>query len=359
MLQTSFKASSTRVLHAGPEIDQPLFSVIINNYNYEAYVGRALESIDAQVFRSFEIIVVDDGSTDKSREIVCAHPTATLIGTERLGQARACLEAVRHAGGSYIYILDADDEADAHLLQNVAAELKPGVSKVQFQMTPVDAAGRQIAPVFPRYPDSYDSAAMMADVRSTGIYITPQTSGNVFARTLFDDVDDIDYERAIDGVLLLLSPFAGSVRSIPKPLALYRLHGRNESRLGNAEQFAEERRRFVHRLQHLSRILADRGTALHLRTEPDRMLFALDRLLMERVARREPLDKKALALFLRALIRERSPASTAKLVTWLVVSVVGPEYVRRLLLEARGNAWSPLHNPRTLLRAMMTRDEQS
>ena len=46
------------------------FSVILNNFNYGRYVGAAIESVLAQSWRDFELVVVDDGSTDGSREVI-------------------------------------------------------------------------------------------------------------------------------------------------------------------------------------------------------------------------------------------------------------------------------------------------
>ncbi len=52
------------------KIDIPAISVVIPMYNAEKYIGECLDSILAQTFQDFEVIVVDDCSTDKSRDIV-------------------------------------------------------------------------------------------------------------------------------------------------------------------------------------------------------------------------------------------------------------------------------------------------
>ena len=59
----------------GHASDGPLkISVIITNYNYAAYLGEAIESVLAQTYERVECIVVDDGSTDNSRDVIAAYP---------------------------------------------------------------------------------------------------------------------------------------------------------------------------------------------------------------------------------------------------------------------------------------------
>lgn len=88
----------------------PEFSVVIPAYNYGRYLVRAVESVEAQRGPSYEIIVVDDGSTDETPEV------AAGLGTriEYIRQANAGVAAARNAGleqarGRYVIFLDADD----------------------------------------------------------------------------------------------------------------------------------------------------------------------------------------------------------------------------------------------------------
>ncbi|MEO9255789.1 MAG: glycosyltransferase family A protein, partial [Tepidiformaceae bacterium] len=87
----------------------PLVSVIIPMYNSARYIAAALESVYAQDFTSFEIIVVDDGSTDGSADIARAHGTALLLRQENLGPAAARNAGLRGANGTLIAFLDSDD----------------------------------------------------------------------------------------------------------------------------------------------------------------------------------------------------------------------------------------------------------
>jgi len=101
---------------------QPLFSVVIPLYNKEPHIGRALDSVLAQTYSDFEIIVVDDGSTDKGPEIVKSYNNEkiTLIQQKNAGASRARNRGIREANGLLIAFLDADDAWLPHFLETVA-----------------------------------------------------------------------------------------------------------------------------------------------------------------------------------------------------------------------------------------------
>lgn len=91
-------------------------SVIVTCYNYGRYLGHALDSVSAQTFRDFELIVVNDGSTDDSERVaaafIAANPqlSARLVNQENSGQpALARNRGIEEATGDLIVCLDADD----------------------------------------------------------------------------------------------------------------------------------------------------------------------------------------------------------------------------------------------------------
>lgn len=92
-------------------MNEPLISVIVPVYNTEKYVAEALDSIFAQDYLNLEVIVVDDGSTDNTLNVLKEYPrTIRIISQEsNKGQSMARNIGVKEAQGSIIGLLDADD----------------------------------------------------------------------------------------------------------------------------------------------------------------------------------------------------------------------------------------------------------
>jgi glycosyltransferase involved in cell wall biosynthesis len=87
-----------------------LFSIIIPVYNRANLIGRAIESVQNQTFRSYELIIVDDGSVDRTAEVAAAAaPQALVLRQENLGPGPARNAGISRAKGLYIAFLDSDD----------------------------------------------------------------------------------------------------------------------------------------------------------------------------------------------------------------------------------------------------------
>lgn len=87
-----------------------LASIIINNYNYEQFLPAAIDSAIAQTYAPLEIIVVDDGSTDNSQEIIASYGNKVIpIFKANGGQASAFNAGFAASSGEVIFFLDADD----------------------------------------------------------------------------------------------------------------------------------------------------------------------------------------------------------------------------------------------------------
>lgn len=90
---------------------KPLVSIIIPTYNREYLVGEAIKSVLDQTFRNFEIIVVDDGSTDKTADTIksFSDDRVKYISQANRGRSNARNEGLKRAAGRYITFLDSDD----------------------------------------------------------------------------------------------------------------------------------------------------------------------------------------------------------------------------------------------------------
>lgn len=102
------------------------FSIIIPLYNKAPYIRKALETVCAQTYRDYEIIVVNDGSTDDSAvvaESYLQHAEGicyTIISQDNAGVAAARNRGVKHASGQYMAFLDADDWWEPDYLARMA-----------------------------------------------------------------------------------------------------------------------------------------------------------------------------------------------------------------------------------------------
>lgn len=127
----SFMASGATTAGAAPAI-----SVIVPTYNYGRFIGGAIESLRAQTRPDWECVVVDDGSTDDTAEVVAGFaardPRVRLLRQENRRQAAARNNGLRHSSGRYVQFLDADDLIEPRKLELQAEHLErhPGAGIV-------------------------------------------------------------------------------------------------------------------------------------------------------------------------------------------------------------------------------------
>jgi glycosyltransferase involved in cell wall biosynthesis len=109
---------------------KPLVSILIPAYNAQPWVGEAIQSALAQTWPHKEIIVVDDGSTDRTAQIARSFvPNITVVSTENRGLSAAVNCALRICQGDYIQELDADDLLLPDKIERQLAALRDGDSK--------------------------------------------------------------------------------------------------------------------------------------------------------------------------------------------------------------------------------------
>lgn len=126
----------------------PRVTVLMTVYNGLPYLAEAIESVLAQTFQDFELVIIDDASTDGS--VACIRhytdPRIRLwVNAKNLGQARSLNEGLSHARASYIARLDQDDVCLPRRLEKQVAQLdaRPNVAVVGTLMAGMDANGRQ------------------------------------------------------------------------------------------------------------------------------------------------------------------------------------------------------------------------
>ena len=112
----------------------PRVSVVIPAYNASAFIGTCLESVLSQTLSDIEVIVVDDGSTDKTKEVVNGFvekdARVSLIEQQNSFAGVARNNGMKHAKGEYLYFLDADDFIAETMLEDMVGRLDADSSDV-------------------------------------------------------------------------------------------------------------------------------------------------------------------------------------------------------------------------------------
>ena len=86
-----------------------LITVVITCYNHGHYLTEAIDSILVQDYKNVEIIVVDDGSTDNTKEVAAKYSTVRYVYQNNQGLSAARNTGIDHSSGEFILFLDADD----------------------------------------------------------------------------------------------------------------------------------------------------------------------------------------------------------------------------------------------------------
>ena len=131
--------------------EDPLVSVIIPTYNQAGYVGEAIRSVQLQTYNNYEIIVIDDGSTDNCREVVAAFGNSVrYIWQENQGLGGARNTGIRAANGEFVGLLDADDQWLPEYMEKMVrlTEEYPEAAVYHSSARGIDVEGRELPQLF-------------------------------------------------------------------------------------------------------------------------------------------------------------------------------------------------------------------
>ena len=339
-------------------------SIIIANYNYRDFVGAAMESALAVDWLDKEVIVVDDASTDDSRTVIEAFGgNVAAFFRPKSHQLGAHMFGFEQSIGDVIIFLDADDLLEPEVMQEVAKVWRPGVSKVQYRMNLIDAAGTQLGTAIPQFPSRDDPAKLRRTFLHTMAYTTPPGSGNAYSRDFLRNVFAFGPTiQQSDAVFLTLAPILGDVLTIPKPLARYRIHGASWG--GMVESLNTIKlRQLLH--QDIERAQLFATVSRHLRLPVSRdplkhsfhhLQYRLASCLVEPSAHPFPEDTKSNLAFRLMLSVAKSAQMPLRdrgiLLVWTIACVLAPRRYRQNLVLWRFSAVSRPAVLRTLLGAL-------
>ena len=207
---------------------------MIDNYNYARYLVAAVESALAQSYDAVRVIVVDDGSTDESRDLLSGYADRVqLTLKENGGQASAFNAGFAACREDIVIFLDADDVLLPHAAGLVVDRFarEPALVKVQYRLEVIDAAGRATGEVKP-LPHLVMPQGDMRQAELTFSFdlVWLATSGNAFRREAVAQLFPIPEERfrlCADRYLVHLAALLGPVASLDDIGGGYRVHGAN------------------------------------------------------------------------------------------------------------------------------------
>lgn len=220
----------------------PRVSVVVPNYNHARHLALRLDSILDQTFQDFEVIYLDDASTDDSAEVFSAyagHPRIRAVQTlENSGNPSIQWNrGVRMARGEYVWIAESDDFADPRFLEVLVERLDthPGAGLAYCQSWQTDVAGRDIR-TYAFHTEALDPQRWLNDFVNAGIdecrrYLSklntlPNASAVLFRRRLYEAVKGADETLAYcaDWLLWFRILMLSDVVFVAEPLNHYRRH---------------------------------------------------------------------------------------------------------------------------------------
>ena len=211
------------------------FTVVVTTYNYAHLLPDALRALAAQTVPDFELLIVDDGSTDNTENVVEEFRPRfrdfRYLKKPNGGPADSRNFGVQRARGTHVAILDADDVWSPHYLETVRNkfESNPQAEVAFSDGVRITGNGRVLRPVFPPGLAPLNGPVNSAEnLFFLCTHFLP--SGMVFLKSLYDRIGpfDVRFLHGDDVEWVVRASMAGAnCAGIDQKLFLYRTHGRN------------------------------------------------------------------------------------------------------------------------------------
>ena len=253
----------------GCETDEVRASIVITNHNYGRFLREAIDSAQGQAYDDLELIVVDDGSTDSSREILSSATDVDVVLQENAGQTAAMNAGFQRSSGELVIFLDADDVLEPLAVADAMERfVATSAAKVHWRASEINSEGAATGRTRPA--GALPEGALRDTVLSHGpeSYETPPTSANAWARSYLEQVMPLpEVERQLragsahaDAYLSDLAPFYGVVARVEPTNTRYRVHGHNDySSLSPLERLRRDARVYEDRMLRLAAFCEQHG----------------------------------------------------------------------------------------------------
>jgi glycosyltransferase involved in cell wall biosynthesis len=212
---------------ANGHFSRPTVSIIISSYNYERLIGSTIEGALAQTYPLVEVICVDDGSSDNSRQVIATYEgSIKTLFKPNGGQGSAMNAGFLMSKGDIVLFLDSDDQLMPTCVESIVNKWEDKWSSAHVGIRCVDESnGPASRPgwMLPYHP----SGNLIDVVLATGGIFHPPTSANAFARAYLEKVlpmPEEPWRTHPDVYLCFLAALYGDIGRIDEELCLYRVH---------------------------------------------------------------------------------------------------------------------------------------
>jgi glycosyltransferase involved in cell wall biosynthesis len=205
-------------------MESPSISLVITVYNRERYLASAIESVLVQTYRDFELLIWDDGSSDRPVEIAQHYASidkrVRVVAATHNGRGLALRDAIAHTTGKYLGWIDSDDLLAPTACASTVSilETQPSVGMVYTNHLIIDEGG-ELQGLGDRCRIPYSKERLLVDFMTFHF--------RLMRREVYERVGGIDpdLESAEDYDLCLRLSEATEIVHLPLPLYYYRVHG--------------------------------------------------------------------------------------------------------------------------------------
>lgn len=227
----------------------PIVSIIIPNYHHALYLKQRIDSVLNQTFQDFEVIILDDASTDQSREVIeeyRSHPKVSQIiyNKENSGSVfKQWIKGIENAKGDYIWIAESDDYASEDFLEKMHRFLSQHSNfGMSFSIaTEVDSLGNQYSSLYETKKEVFNQLKTFDNTISREnvvLFLVAdmiiQNASSVLFRT--SELLKVDFEQLStfrntgDRFSYIGIALHSKIKFIPEPLCFMRLHEHNTTK---------------------------------------------------------------------------------------------------------------------------------
>lgn len=218
-------------------MESQLISVIIPAYNHEKYVGEAIESVLKQSYQKFELIIINDGSKDRTDEVIREFIDKRIIyhSQNNAGAHNAINKGIQISNGEYITILNSDDVYHPDKLKRCIQEIEgnPAIGMICSQIEFIDKNGMSLPSTHPTYTwhkKAYkffeDNTDLILSLFNSNFIMT---SSNIFCRAEVANKCGLfkGLRYAHDLEFVVNAGARSQIQILKEPLIKYRVHETN------------------------------------------------------------------------------------------------------------------------------------